>query len=407
MRLLKSQSLLRLVNSYIVDNPQPANISYFWNFGSLLGLCLVIQILSGVFLAMHYTPHVDFAFNSVEHIMRDVSGGYILRYTHANVASFFFIFVYLHIARGLYYSSYKTPRSLVWNIGVIILLVMIITGFLGYVLPYGQMSLWGWPLIAPNAYLILNNFNFIVSGCLDTIFNTFKEDLDNVILLDLTLTGLTNSNSRPQKNKISALERIGPHNKEVISIIFGSLLGDCHGEYRNKGNGTRFCFYQESSQPTYLFWLHNLLSDLGYCTKNKPKINTRLGVKGVVRKIIRFKTWTYSSFNWIHDLWYTNNTKIVPLTIGHYLSPLALAIWIMDDGFKVGKGLKLCTNSFSYSECILLVKVLFDNFNLKSSIQSNGKENQYIIYIWAESMPLLREIILPYVHPSMKHKINI
>ncbi len=79
----------------------------------------------------------------------------------------------------------------------------------------------------------------------------------------------------------------------------------------------------------------------------------------------------------------------------------------MDDGFKVGKGLKLCTNSFSYSECILLVKVLFDNFNLKSSIQSNGKENQYIIYIWAESMPLLREIILPYVHPSMKHKINI
>ncbi len=297
MRLLKSQSLLRLVNSYIVDNPQPANISYFWNFGSLLGLCLVIQILSGVFLAMHYTPHVDFAFNSVEHIMRDVSGGYILRYTHANVASFFFMFVYLHIARGLYYSSYKTPRSLVWNIGVIILLVMIITGFLGYVLPYGQMSLWGWPLIAPNAYLILNNFNFIVSGCLDTIFNTFKEDLDNVILLNLTLTGFTNSNSRAKINKISALERIGPHNKEVISIIFGSLLGDCQGEYRNKGNGTRFCFYQESSQPTYLFWLHNFLSDLGYCTKNKPKINTRLGLKGVVRKIIRFKTWTYSSFN--------------------------------------------------------------------------------------------------------------
>ena len=143
MRILKSQALLRLLNSYFVDSPQPANISYLWNFGSLLGVCLIIQILTGVFLAMHYTPHVDFAFNSVEHIMRDVNAGYILRYTHANVASFFFIFVYAHIARGLYYGSYKSPRVLVWSIGVIILVVMMATAFLGYVLPYGQMSLWG------------------------------------------------------------------------------------------------------------------------------------------------------------------------------------------------------------------------------------------------------------------------
>jgi len=143
MRILKSQALLRLVNSYLVDSPQPANISYLWNFGSLLSLCLAIQILTGVFLAMHYTPHVDFAFNSVEHIMRDVNAGYILRYTHANVASFFFIFVYCHIARGLFYSSYKAPRTLVWTIGVIIFILMIGTAFLGYVLPYGQMSLWG------------------------------------------------------------------------------------------------------------------------------------------------------------------------------------------------------------------------------------------------------------------------
>jgi ubiquinol-cytochrome c reductase cytochrome b subunit len=143
MRLLKTNVLLRLLNSYIVDSPQPANLSYLWNFGSLLGTCLVIQILTGVFLAMHYQPHVDFAFNSVEHIMRDVNSGWILRYTHANVASFFFIFVYAHIARGLYYSSYKSPRILVWSIGVIILILMMAIAFLGYVLPYGQMSLWG------------------------------------------------------------------------------------------------------------------------------------------------------------------------------------------------------------------------------------------------------------------------
>ena len=143
MRFLKTNIIFRLVNSYIVDSPQPINISYLWNFGSLLGVCLVLQILTGVFLAMHYQPHVDFAFDSVEHIMRDVNSGWAVRYTHANVASFFFIFVYAHIARGLYYGSYKTPRVLLWSIGVIILILMMAIAFLGYVLPYGQMSLWG------------------------------------------------------------------------------------------------------------------------------------------------------------------------------------------------------------------------------------------------------------------------
>ena len=132
MRTFKSHILLRLVNSYIIDSPQPANLSYLWNFGSLLGVCLILQILTGIFLAMHYQPHVDFAFNSVEHIMRDVNNGWAVRYTHANVASFFFIFVYAHIARGLYYGSYKSPRVLLWVIGVIILIVMMATAFLGY-----------------------------------------------------------------------------------------------------------------------------------------------------------------------------------------------------------------------------------------------------------------------------------
>nr|YP_008994136.1 apocytochrome b [Jaminaea angkorensis]AGJ71967.1 apocytochrome b [Jaminaea angkorensis] len=143
MRLLKTHPILGLANSYLVDSPQPANLSYMWNFGSLLGACLIIQILTGVFLAMHYTPSVDLAFVSVEHIMRDVNYGWLIRYLHANTASFFFIFVYLHIARGLYYGSYKRPRILPWSIGVIILVLMMAIAFLGYVLPYGQMSLWG------------------------------------------------------------------------------------------------------------------------------------------------------------------------------------------------------------------------------------------------------------------------
>ena len=143
MRILKSNFLLSLANSYLIDSPQPSNISYIWNIGSLLATCLGIQIITGVLLAMHYTPNVELAFVSVEHIMRDVNYGWIIRYIHANVASFFFIFVYLHISRGLYYGSYKSPRVLPWSIGVVILVLIIGIAFLGYVLPYGQMSLWG------------------------------------------------------------------------------------------------------------------------------------------------------------------------------------------------------------------------------------------------------------------------
>jgi len=143
MRIFKSHPLLKLVNSYVIDSSQPSNISYLWNFGSLLAFCLVIQIVTGVTLAMHYNPSVAEAFNSVEHIMRDVNNGWLIRYLHANTASAFFFLVYLHIGRGLYYGSYRAPRTLVWTLGVVIFILMIVTAFLGYVLPYGQMSLWG------------------------------------------------------------------------------------------------------------------------------------------------------------------------------------------------------------------------------------------------------------------------
>ena len=143
MRILKSHPLLKLVNSYLIDASQPSNISYLWNFGSLLLVCLVIQIITGVTLAMHYNPSVLEAFNSIEHIMRDVNNGWLVRYLHSNTASAFFTLLYLHIGRGMYYGSYKAPRTLVWVIGTIIVILMMATGFLGYVLPYGQMSLWG------------------------------------------------------------------------------------------------------------------------------------------------------------------------------------------------------------------------------------------------------------------------
>nr|AAO91628.1 cytochrome b [Pyricularia grisea] len=143
MRILKSHSLLKLVNSYLIDASQPSNISYLWNFGSLLAVCLIVQIITGITLAMHYSPSVMEAFNSIEHIMRDVNNGWLVRYLHSNTASAFFFLVYLHIGRGIYYGSYRAPRTLVWAIGTVILILMMAIGFLGYVLPYGQMSLWG------------------------------------------------------------------------------------------------------------------------------------------------------------------------------------------------------------------------------------------------------------------------
>ena len=125
------------------DYPTPKNLSYMWNFGSLAGLSLVIMIVTGIVLAMNYTAHVDHAFGSVERIMRDVNHGWLIRYIHMNAASFFFIVVYIHIFRGLYYGSYKAPRELLWILGVVIFLLMMATAFMGYVLPWGQMSFWG------------------------------------------------------------------------------------------------------------------------------------------------------------------------------------------------------------------------------------------------------------------------
>nr|YP_010154888.1 cytochrome b [Melanophila acuminata]QQX28207.1 cytochrome b [Melanophila acuminata] len=137
----KTHPLFKIINHALIDLPTPSNISAWWNFGSLLGLCLGIQIVTGLFLAMHYTAHIDLAFSSVIHICRDVNYGWLIRTLHANGASFFFICLYLHIGRGMYYGSYKYHMT--WNVGVLILFLVMATAFLGYVLPWGQMSFWG------------------------------------------------------------------------------------------------------------------------------------------------------------------------------------------------------------------------------------------------------------------------
>jgi ubiquinol-cytochrome c reductase cytochrome b subunit len=135
--------LLSFISNHLISYPSPINLNYAWSFGSIAGVCLVIQIITGIFLAMHYVPHISLAFDSVEHIMRDVNYGWLIRYCHANGASVFFIVVYLHIFRGLYYGSYMHPRGWLWASGVLIFILMMATAFMGYVLPWGQMSFWG------------------------------------------------------------------------------------------------------------------------------------------------------------------------------------------------------------------------------------------------------------------------
>jgi quinol-cytochrome oxidoreductase complex cytochrome b subunit len=154
MRHATSSHLFAILWQHLIDYPTPTNFNYFWNFGSLIGLYLVFQIISGILLAMHYVPEMTLAFFSVEHIMRDVNYGWLLRYSHANGASFIFLFLYIHLFRALYYSSYLYPYILLWQTGVVLFILMMATAFIGYVLPFGQMSLWG-------ATVIINLFSAI------------------------------------------------------------------------------------------------------------------------------------------------------------------------------------------------------------------------------------------------------
>nr|ACC77671.1 cytochrome b [Copeoglossum nigropunctatum] len=168
--LRKTHPILKLINNSFIDLPTPSNISAWWNFGSLLGACLIAQVLTGLFLAMHYTADISSAFSSVAHICRDVQYGWLIRNLHANGASMFFICIYLHVGRGLYYGSYMYKET--WNIGVILLLLVMATAFVGYVLPWGQMSFWGATVITN----LLSAIPYIGTNLVEWIWGGFSVD---------------------------------------------------------------------------------------------------------------------------------------------------------------------------------------------------------------------------------------
>lgn len=339
--------MYNLFSSYFIYSGLPSNITYNWNFGSVLGIILAIQIVTGVSLGMHYAANINIAFDLVEHIMRDISYGWLIRYLHANGASLFFLFVYLHIGRGIYAGSYIYPRFGLWNVGVIIFILMM-----------GE--------------LLAQNFSF------NYIFN---------------LTFII-PRTRAQK-------RIGPHNQTIESIFIGSLLGD--GTLYRFKNSFRFRFEQKNKD--YLYWLYRQIKNQGYTNtlpihRSKNNSNTSY-----------FYTYTFTSFYFYYDLFYKNNKKIIPSNISSLLTPLTLAIWIMDDGAVQKNGLILCTHCFTLQEVQLLVQTLQFNFNLKVSINKAGINKidgipQYRIRIWKESMYSLYNIVKDSMCPSMLYKIK-
>lgn len=336
--------LYNLYLSYFVYSGLPSNISYNWNFGSILGIILALQIITGIILGMHYAANIELAFWMVEHIMRDIEYGWLIRYLHSNGASLFFLFVYLHIGRSIYAGSYTYPRHKLWNIGVVIFIIM-----MGKCLAQNVLS------------------------------NTF-------------------SKPRTRANK-----RIGSHNIDILSIIYGSLLGD--GILYNKNGNLRLRIEQKNR--TYLHFLYNIIKNLGY-SNTLPFTNLRKDGK----LTYYFYTYTYTNLLYIYKDFYINNIKVVPQNINLYLTPLALAIWIMDDGAVQKSGLILCTHCFTYPDIMRLVNILKEKYKLivtinKAGLSKDGLTNQYRIRISQYSMKNLTNIVKPYMCPSMMYKLKV
>ncbi len=223
------------------------------------------------------------------------------------------------------------------------------------------------------------------------------------------------------EKRISSLKRIGPHNLDILEIIIGSLLGDGSMEISKEDldfSSYRFAFSLEKPNGEFLLWLHAEISKLGYCKPNIPQIMCRKGVDGSLRYIFRFRTYSYSSFSWIYESFYTTNTdintgkttrrKIIPTFLSDYLTPKAIAIWIMDDGTYIkDRGLRFCTNSFTLNEVKFLGSILDSKYNLSFTIHKTGVVNQYGLYLPKKNLEPLIKIVKPYIHPTMLYKLGL
>jgi len=234
------------------------------------------------------------------------------------------------------------------------------------------------------------------------------------ILGSIQSRSLFNSNLKKNKQRyyhisnIRSKNRIGPHNFDVLSVIIGSLLGDAFANKRS-GEGIRICYRQSIKHKEYLFWLYNFFYTRGYASNLPARQYSRTieSKPGIIYYGFEFNTFTFTSFNWIHKMFYKNGKKIIPLNIAEYITPLALAVLIMDDGGWANNGIRIATNSFQLKEIELLSEVLKSKYNLKTTIQKLSDKNLPSIYIKKQSINDIRELLLPYMHSSMLYKLGI
>lgn len=284
----------------------------------------------------------------------------------------------MHIARGLYYGSYKSPRVLVWAIGVIILIVM-------------MAKLW------PNCdYDYINYTNPPVE----------ISQIKNVIpIIDKMLPF--------NKARTKAIYRIGPHNKQVLDVIISGMLGDFWAD-KIPGNqipSIRFNIEQSLSNTAYIHQLTLLFYKLGYCARPVPTLVPKSDKVIENRFNYRLSLFTFTNFVWIFDSFYKTvngqNIKCVPFFIGEYLTPIGLSHWICQEGsYQKGQGIKIATNCFTFEECKFLATLLNKKYHLKTSVVRTGTPDQWVITIWKESLLPLRQIVNPYFSPEMKYKLG-
>jgi len=236
---------------------------------------------------------------------------------------------------------------------------------------------------------------------------------DNNENLTYSIIGLNmvNNEKLPSKNlKINSNERIGPHDIDIISMIIGSLLSNSQLDRRANGIGTRVIFEQSNNNVEYLMWFHNYLSIRGYCNNTKPKLNIKIKQKGKVYYQYRINSYTFSNLNWIHEMFYklidNKYIKIVPLNIAEYFTPLALAIWFLNDGISFNKGAKITSNYFTFEEVNFLCTVLQNKYNIIATPNKCGKNRSNIIFIHINSIKLFSYIIKPYLLPSLYYKLG-
>lgn len=276
----------------------------------------------------------------------------------------FFILVYIHIARGLYYGSYRAPRATLWIVGVIIYICMMATAFIGYV------QIWG--------YTAQNDFSY-----LELIIPTFGG------------------------KKVKTNKRIGPHNIDVLSVLIGNLLGDGQGELRS--NSPRFSIHMSSKNREYLNWLHKFYSTRGYCSENTPKFSKQIGKFNKIFFCGKFSTYTFSSLNWLYSIFYCNKIKKIPnhLILKDLLTPLSLAIWYMDDGCLYNKnGGILHTNCLNLEQLKIALYNLY-NINIKITEKKDKNKIDNIFIIPSGEMPKFIKLIKPYMITSKYHKLPL